>query len=481
MTDRIYSSDSAVCYDYNDDKKDTAISSGDDNHASKQGLATEPVCDSGMQSEPLSSDLIEEFEIIPVEEVKKGESNLKSVTNDEVRRAIITGGKSGTFVIQLCEGWKTLPETTKAGFKTNASRTLMRMKNISLLRGVATDENLREVMVGPNHYFGTLVKTHQYVYQIEINNGFPTFISSDKPSPDFSEQGTLQAPKSDEVYQIKLDSEHKWCSGKKTQCANDLKDQIKDRKSAASLTAHLGVLTLPDDCVILPEVEATKVDLSSFGSRLVKNDQPFILTKGPEDPMDVVTYHFGLDYANYQIRSGNGVFLETHDFTQIMTPLTPNSSGFITLGRIVEDKEEKRLELIGIKVPFGYSIVVDKGCIHGDTTFTGEYAMAMTVDHNTMASADVVFLRNKGGKNVTIHSMMPMAEQMVQGKLNDDDERLRPIAVPTSGYDWVISALKRGAKKRIGDIPKKGSVVSRVVTNPMSTSWLKALFKGLVG
>ena len=30
------------------------------------------------------------------------------------------------------------------------------------------------------------------------------------------------------------------------------------------------------------------------------------------------------------------------------------------------------LELVALRIPFGYSLVVEKGCIHGDSTFQGK-------------------------------------------------------------------------------------------------------------
>ena len=29
------------------------------------------------------------------------------------------------------------------------------------------------------------------------------------------------------------------------------------------------------------------------------------------------------------------------------------------------------LELVALRIPFGFSLVVEKGCIHGDSTFQG--------------------------------------------------------------------------------------------------------------
>ncbi len=118
------------------------------------------------------------------------------------------------------------------------------------------------------------------------------------------------------------------------------------------------------------------------------------------------------------VEERNGIFLETHNFTQIMSPMTPDSGGFITLGRW---NNKGQLELIGVQVPFGYSIIVEKGAIHGGATFTGSYLMAMTVNHHTMGTADVLHLKDYQGKNVSL--TIPSSEHT---HVKNDPEKKRP-------------------------------------------------------
>ena len=35
------------------------------------------------------------------------------------------------------------------------------------------------------------------------------------------------------------------------------------------------------------------------------------------------------------------------------------------------------LELVALRIPFGFSLVVEKGCIHGDSTFQGKPAAGL--------------------------------------------------------------------------------------------------------
>ena len=57
---------------------------------------------------------------------------------------------------------------------------------------------------------------------------------------------------------------------------------------------------------------------------------------GWNESYDVVTYWYGPRYnEDYSLRK-DGLFVEFHDFTQTMTPLTADSSGFVLLGRPVD-------------------------------------------------------------------------------------------------------------------------------------------------
>jgi hypothetical protein len=101
-------------------------------------------------------------------------------------------------------------------------------------------------------------------------------------------------------------------------------------------------------------------------------------------------------YANWQIENGSGLFLEKHCFSQTITPLTSYSRGFVALARLRESSDE--LELIGIQIPYGHTLIIEEECIHGDTTLNGFFMMGMTSDHTTMKTADTVFLKYPGTK-----------------------------------------------------------------------------------
>ena len=57
------------------------------------------------------------------------------------------------------------------------------------------------------------------------------------------------------------------------------------------------------------------------------------------------------------------------------------------------NKNPDELELIAVQIPYGYTLIIEEGCIHGDTTLVGFFMMGMTSDHTTMRTADTVFLK----------------------------------------------------------------------------------------
>jgi hypothetical protein len=110
-----------------------------------------------------------------------------------------------------------------------------------------------------------------------------------------------------------------------------------------------------------------------------------------------ISYFFSKNYYKYAIEN-DGIFVEKHPFIQAMTPVDENSSGFIIVGRI----QNFQLHLVGIKIPLGFTLLIDSNAIHGDSTFSGMYRMEMTADHVEMAKADTVYLKNKQGQNVKL-------------------------------------------------------------------------------
>jgi hypothetical protein len=136
---------------------------------------------------------------------------------------------------------------------------------------------------------------------------------------------------------------------------------------------------------------------------LVKNDEPFRITqeKFPSsDNFRVVSYQYQPKYADYQVRKGGGVFLETHSFAQTITPLDDAYSGFVKLAKW-KDESKKELEIIAVVIPYGYTLIVKEYAIHGDATLQGMVMICLPSNRKSMETADTVFLKNeKGTQNI---------------------------------------------------------------------------------
>lgn len=220
-------------------------------------------------------------------------------------------------------------------------------------------------------------------------------------------------------------------------------DAAADARAADSLFDEPGLLLLPEPRLDLPLLaDPHTFDLSPYHAQIVRNDAPFrfdqsLVASQPhaQHRLRVVTYNYGDDYyGRYLMRpGGSGSFIERHEFIQAITPLTPQCGGFVVLGREVEtdaatgaEREvrvgepswtssrtpspaggaspgsHRRLELVACPVPYGHTLLVDSGSIHGDSTLTGLYMMAMTGNHIAMRTADTVFLKHRGESRASV-------------------------------------------------------------------------------
>ena len=387
-----------------------------------------------------------------------------TMTSTETQRLLGLRGSDGLIACRIASGWSTLPRIQTNGRIKLATRGILRLNNVTVFRGPPQSQNLKESMIGPNHYFGVLDNTHKYTCQLIKNeNDIPQFIKT-KNAP----EQTFPNKKLEAKDMLTIDAS--WISGRNKENKETIATFLKKHKPTQerSLTDKIGVLLLNKTEYTLPTIDATKYDLSDFGVKLVKNDQPFRITKDQEDPMDVVTYHFGENYAEKILTDSNGLFLETHQFTQIISPMTSDSKGFITIGRW---NTQGKLELIGVQVPYNYSIIVEKGTIHGDATFTGSYLMAMTVNHHTMGTADVLFIKTNNNDNVKLkQDSTPQPAKETTRSLSYTDKGIRPLAVMSETEH--NGELKKELDNKIRDEKKNlDSLVltgSSVILNPFN-------------
>ncbi|MDP1608256.1 MAG: hypothetical protein Q8L98_02950 [Chlamydiales bacterium] len=280
----------------------------------------------------------------------------------------------------------TIPRFSDNGTLESATRSLLRMQNLTAVRGAPGAS-----MIGPVDYLGNLEEPHKYLYT--ITNQFPPLFHRKLISVEDCEQ---------EVALKKFDSNFltivkaNWVSGKDSDVIQEKKldYQVTKKHLRQSLFLDPGLLEMDRQLIELKYFDPRGIDLSSFKARLVNNQIPFQITKKElpsKDDYRLVTYLYEPLYADWQIQNGSGLFLERHRFSQTITPLTVDAKGYVVLARTNQSPDE--LELIGVQIPYGYTLVIEEDCIHGDTTLNGFFMMGMTSDHTTMRTADTVFLK----------------------------------------------------------------------------------------
>ncbi len=304
---------------------------------------------------------------------------------DEPKRLLLLDGDDGTVA---CRVYGSLMSATIPRFSDNwtlesATRSLLRMSNLTAVRGTPGAS-----MVGPIDYLGNLEDPHEYLYT--ITNGFPPVVYREPAG----EEKTADLKAFDESVVTTVKAH--WISGEEAVMQEKkIAYNVTPKHLKQSLFLNPGFLEIDRNRIDLIYFDPRGVDLNSFKARLVDNSEPFQITKKrlpPKDDYRLVTYLYEPFYATWQIEQGSGVFLEKHKFSQTITPLTANCSGFVALARTNENLDE--LELIGIEIPYGYTLIIEEDCIHGDTTLCGFFMMGMTSDHTTMRTADTVFLKH---------------------------------------------------------------------------------------
>lgn len=317
-----------------------------------------------------------------------GSSDISQASYSEAKRLLLLDGDDGTVA---CRVYGTLMSATIPRFSHNwtmesATRSLLRMKNLTAVRGPKGAS-----MVGPIDYFGNLEDPHLYFYTIEM--AYPPIFHR-RPITDRTCGIVSQLKAFDKNLVTVVKAE--WISGKNSDVIEEKQQQYNVTKKhlRQSLFLYPGLLEIDRKVIQLKYFDPRGVDLSSFKARLVDNTVPFQITKNKlpaKDDYRLVSYLYEPGYADWQVKEGSGLFLEKHCFSQTITPITPNSRGFVALARMNEKPDE--LEIIGIQIPYGFTLVIEDGCIHGDTTLNGFFMMGMTSDHTTMGTADTVFLK----------------------------------------------------------------------------------------
>ncbi len=313
------------------------------------------------------------------------------------------------------------PTLSEHGVAEFYSRSVPRLRNLVAVRG--SEEGAR--MVGPCDYYGNLEKPYEHKYTIQINDGVPAFIHHEKKMKKsyldgIGNHSILSKP----LAPLTLQAE--WISGANEEILN-----INDNVFGESLFKRKGILKITGGTAFeLEEFDASAVDLSDYKARLVKNSTPFQISNkiiSPEDDYRVVSYLYEPEYANHQVQKGGGLFLETHSFPQTITPMDINSMGFVTLAKWTDESKRQELEVVAVEIPFGYTLIVEEFCIHGDTNLNGMFMMGMTSSHESMQTADTVFLKNSEDMQNISLSIKNSGKQKLNGEEKKSHLALLPI------------------------------------------------------
>ncbi|HAU1654684.1 TPA: hypothetical protein JBJ28_14135 [Legionella pneumophila] len=154
----------------------------------------------------------------------------------------------------------------------------------------------------------------------------------------------------------------------------------------ASVFGGLGVLIISPDMKVMniPKMNALAVPasfLAKYGAELIPLEQPFTLDAVDESSLEnlyLVEYQWDADYIQdyvMNVRGGGGLFVETHPFPHVFTPLSPECRGALILGF---ERKDGAFDFAAFEIPFGYTMKIASNVIHGDSFFVGPYAIALT-------------------------------------------------------------------------------------------------------
>ena len=154
----------------------------------------------------------------------------------------------------------------------------------------------------------------------------------------------------------------------------------------ASVFGGLGVLLIPKNISVvdIPKMNALAVPkefLHKYGAELIPLAKPFLLDPVEHKELEelfLVQYNFDEEYVKqYALKEkgGGGLFVETHPFPHVFTPLAKECHGALILG---VKRKDGQFDFAAFEIPFGFTLKVQKNVIHGDSFFVGPYAIALT-------------------------------------------------------------------------------------------------------
>jgi len=181
-------------------------------------------------------------------------------------------------------------------------------------------------------------------------------------------------------------------------------EQAKSGRDA-SVFGGLGVLlaSVAGDTICIPKMNALAVHtsfLQKYGAELIPLNQPIPIEPAEHESLQqlyLVEYYFNQRYVpEYALKmdGGGGIFVETHPFPQLFTPLSPHCSGGLILG---VNRGNHEYDFASFEIPFGYTMKIKSMVIHGDSFFVGPYAIAL---NETELADSVLFRKNTSNRDI---------------------------------------------------------------------------------
>lgn len=156
--------------------------------------------------------------------------------------------------------------------------------------------------------------------------------------------------------------------------------------------------------LVLPTVDVdflSESDLASYGAKkLTPKDHVFHGFNTFDQNLFLIVYNYSPEYVEKYVLNkelGGGWFIETHNFPHIFKPMSPDCGGSCIIGKLISSDAETGIgtyKLVSVKVQFPNTLAIESEVIHGNSGFTGPYA----IPSNPNGTASIVLIHDKHGE-----------------------------------------------------------------------------------
>ena len=200
------------------------------------------------------------------------------------------------------------------------------------------------------------------------------------------------------IEEVVVEAKAKWFSSNVKMVKSHIETNLN---LSANIFGEFGCFELVDYTtnLELPVVELeclSDADLATFGAkRLTPSNSIYKHFNTFNENLFVVVYDFNEHYMQKYVLEeelGGGWSIETHNFPHIFKPMRADCGGAVILGKkITEDTETKvgLYQLVSIKINFPDALAIESEVIHGNSSFTGPYA----ITSNPHGKASPVLMR----------------------------------------------------------------------------------------